>query len=529
MYRKDLPSATQVTGLIRFAGRPALLLLGALLAGCDFEVNSTLDLPDLDPGDYECDAGGGLCTLRAAVMEANALSSIDRILMPAGTYNLNLPLRGGGGRLIIDGDVRIQGVGRSLVVIDQALQDSVFQVVGGDVAFGNLTIQGGNSQAGGGLRIDAGEVEITDAVIRDNYTVTGGGGIAIGPGGDVTMRRVVVRDNQTTGAFGGGIWNQGELWVYDSEITENDANRAGGIRNSGDMNLRNVTVSGNTVHSPSAGVGGISQNGFAFLNNVTVTGNTGFGNNANSFRGGGLQTGNGATTVVKNSIIAGNDGVTGPNDCVGSLTPDSKYNLIGDTEGCSITAFQWTYVLDEPADLGALTTNGGTTRNHLPLAGSPARDSGYDFPPPAIDACEPYDQRGVPRPQGAGDCDMGAIEYTPTSTAVIGFILVNADTDTDIGPLLDGDTLYLQSLPPHLSVRAQTGVIPGSVVFDLDGVGAYQTENLAPYALGGDAGGDFAPVAFSGGTHSLRATPYTLAGGSGDGGIGWSIRFEVVP
>ena len=25
------------------------------------------------------------------------------------------------------------------------------------------------------------------------------------------------------------------------------------------------------------------------------------------------------------------------------------------------------------------------------------------------------------------------------------------------------------------------------------------------------------------------STPYTLAGGSGDGGIGWSIRFEVVP
>ena len=61
------------------------------------------------------------------------------------------------------------------------------------------------------------------------------------------------------------------------------------------MNLRNVTVSGNSAHSTDAGTGGISQNGFAVLYNVTITNNTGVGNNAESFRGGGIQTSSGKT------------------------------------------------------------------------------------------------------------------------------------------------------------------------------------------------------------------------------------------
>jgi len=32
-----------------------------------FTVNSTLDLPDLNPGDGICNAGVALCTLRAAI------------------------------------------------------------------------------------------------------------------------------------------------------------------------------------------------------------------------------------------------------------------------------------------------------------------------------------------------------------------------------------------------------------------------------------------------------------------------------
>lgn len=37
-----------------------------------FVVNSTGDVSDATPGDALCDSGGGVCTLRAAIEEANA-------------------------------------------------------------------------------------------------------------------------------------------------------------------------------------------------------------------------------------------------------------------------------------------------------------------------------------------------------------------------------------------------------------------------------------------------------------------------
>ena len=39
----------------------------------DFTVNSIVDSPDAIPGDGICDDGSGVCSLRAAVMESNAL------------------------------------------------------------------------------------------------------------------------------------------------------------------------------------------------------------------------------------------------------------------------------------------------------------------------------------------------------------------------------------------------------------------------------------------------------------------------
>ena len=342
------------------------------------------------------------------------------------------------------------------------------------------------------------------------------------------MRRSAIIDNMATGAFGGGIWNKGELWVYDSTIANNDSNRAGGIRNEGHMNLRNVTVSGNIAHSVEAGTGGISQNGFAVLYNVTITNNTGVGNIAGSSRGGGIQIVEGKTTVVKNSIIAGNHGGAGPNDCVGQLSGDSKYNLIGDTNACTIPSFISTFLLNVDPLLGPLAGNGGFTQTHLPAANSPALETGYQFPPPAADGCEIRDQRGVPRPQGEGVCDMGAVEVTNSNAFVTGFILVNAASNTDIRPVLHGDTLVLAELPSELTIRAVTTGGVGSVVFGYDDTPSIQTENISPYALAGDSpAGDYTPFGLSPGTHTLTATPFAAIGGGGAAGGSQTITFTV--
>jgi len=58
--------------------------------GANFTVDSTVDAVDANPGDGFCATGGGDCTLRAAIQEADALLGEDTIDVPAGTYTLSI-------------------------------------------------------------------------------------------------------------------------------------------------------------------------------------------------------------------------------------------------------------------------------------------------------------------------------------------------------------------------------------------------------------------------------------------------------
>jgi hypothetical protein len=123
---------------------------------------------------------------------------------------------------------------------------------------------------------------------------------------------------------------------------------------------------------------------------------------------------------------------------------------------------------------------------------------------------------------------MGAVEVTSANTFVTGLILVNADSNTDIRPLLHGDTLNLSELPPELSISAVVTGIPGSVVFGYDDTPAIQTENVAPYAIGGDSpAGNYIPFPLSTGSHTLTATPFAEMGGGGAAGGSQTITFSV--
>lgn len=82
-----------------------IIAAGSPAKAVDFVVNSTADMVDLLPGDGVCDADPGpatVCTLRAAVQEANALPNDpsqpapfdrDRIGLYGGTYTLTIPGR----------------------------------------------------------------------------------------------------------------------------------------------------------------------------------------------------------------------------------------------------------------------------------------------------------------------------------------------------------------------------------------------------------------------------------------------------
>lgn len=496
-------------------------------------------LPGAAPLDDLVDQPPRLCTLRAAIMEANAHALKSYISVPPGLYALTLPHApdGAGGRLLVRGSMRIQGQGAGETIVDGQDRSTVFHVDGQrantEVEINHLRVQHGDAQAGGGLRLSRGRIELEEIDVRDNRAFTGGAGLYVGREATVYLRRSTMVGNVAQGLAGGAVWNDGRLWVYDSTLSGNQSNRAGAIHNQADgqLNLRNVTITGNRADvddfSGASGTGGIHQGAFAVLNNVTVTLNEGTPD-----RAGGLYMVRGATTVVRNSIIAGNIAPGGPADCAGTLSADSRYNLIGDSSGCVIPAHVATFVLDQPAQLGPLSAaNGGPTPTHQPLSGSPALDVAYAFPPPAAPACEPRDQRGVPRPQGLQGtprCDMGAVEVTGTGAQVTGFMLVDAATDTDLRPLRHDDWLRAGELPAQWTIRATTAGAVGSVVFGLDGDPAWRTENSAPYAAGGDAGGDYAPLALPAGERTLTATPFSAAGGAGAAGPSRTIRFLII-
>jgi hypothetical protein len=115
------------------------------------------------------------------------------------------------------------------------------------------------------------------------------------------------------------------------------------------------------------------------------------------------------------------------------------------------------------------------------------------------------------------------------------FVLVNAKKDRDIGTLSDGQVVRLRSR--RLSIRVDAypetpeesfyGGIVESVAFELDG-SAVRIENFAPYALGGDIQGDFAPFALTPGPHTLTATPFDADLGGGKQGEARTIQFKVV-
>src|SRR3712207_6251386 len=85
------PSLSRATRLL-MGGAAVLLAAGALTlcfasvaSAATFTVNSNIDEPDDNPGDGVCATAGQspVCTLRAAIDEANNLTSDDRVVLPS--------------------------------------------------------------------------------------------------------------------------------------------------------------------------------------------------------------------------------------------------------------------------------------------------------------------------------------------------------------------------------------------------------------------------------------------------------------
>src|SRR5216117_1327519 len=156
-------------GPARLALLAAAMAVAALLGspapalGASFTVNATHDAVDASPGDGVCADAGGACTLRAAVMEANALPGADEISLPAGFYRINIEGAdedaAASGDLDILEDVRIRGPGHDAAIIAAAsgtnrLHDRVLDVLRGYATISGMNlVQGVTDGLGGGIRI----------------------------------------------------------------------------------------------------------------------------------------------------------------------------------------------------------------------------------------------------------------------------------------------------------------------------------------------------------------------------------------
>jgi len=383
-----------------------------------FVVNSTADTVDANPGDGVCADAFGNCTLRAAIMETNALPGADTIILPAGTYILTIPGvnedLSATGDLDITSDLTITGAGANITTIDGGGIDRIFHIRGASTVYiSGLTVTGGktltSSPGGGGVR-NEGTLTLTNVTVRGN-TADLGGGIFNDVGGALTINGSTISDNAATlndnaapftSDGGGGIFSislGAALTLNRSTISGNTALVGGGIWiYHGTLILNNSTVSGNLAKY-GGGINTSNNSIIVRLTNSTISGNR--SSNSAAFR-----TGENANTTLKNTIVAGNLG----GDCEIALT-NNVVNSLGhnlDSDGTCKLIHPTDLTSRENPLLGPLANNGGPTLTHALLPGSPAIDAG------GLD-CLPTDQRGVPRPQGAAS-DIGAYEVGTACT-----------------------------------------------------------------------------------------------------------------
>jgi hypothetical protein len=370
--------ALALAGLVAAAplARPAL--------AATFTVDR-IDDPDPTTANACTDAAANDCSLRGAIVAANAAAGADTITVPADTYTLT---RAGAdedaastGDLDITDDLTISGAGaRTTSVVGGAapgatpFDDRIFYIQpDASATITGLTITGGKA---------------TDA----QGTASEGGGVR--NEGDLTLDGVAVKNNTANGH--GGISSlDGTLSIIDSTVSGNSAEFVGGVfQLRGTANITNSTISGNRAAQIS---GGVAASSGALVNilNSTITSNT------SPRLGGGILTGGaGSLVVVKNTIVAGNSLDNCDTAQLAGGIISSQGNNISSDDSCPFT--KPTDKRNTNPKLGLLQNNGGPTDTHALLRRSPAINAGgKPFPP--------QDQRGLKRPQGKRS-DIGAYE-----------------------------------------------------------------------------------------------------------------------
>src|SRR5271157_6002617 len=373
-----------------------------------FTVNTTTDLVSANA--HACrDSVAGQCSLRQAVIEANATAGTDTISIPAGTYTLTIARSASPvydaktGTLDVTDSVNIVGAGQGTTIIQGGTVgvdpgppngvDKVFSFnqdvtafTDATVSVSNLTIQNGYNRGntsitdgwGGAFDYDTGasgnaNLTLTNVTLNNNTLTDGeGGGFATfntnAGSGTATFSNCIVENNVATPGTAGDVGNGGAAFVAfpstaslsNSQVTGNKAaaghgsNPVGGaFEVYGELQLHNTAVSGNTA----AGQGGAIWFGSGgSFGGLTLDTGTAILNNTSSDVGGAVYfagvSGNSAT--LSKLTITGNSGTDGGGIFIssGNQAPFSMHfsRVAGNT---------------------ATTTTGSNFTQPKPTAGSP--------------------------------------------------------------------------------------------------------------------------------------------------------------
>ena len=389
-----------------FVSGAAILLAATVASAATFRVDDASDVVDLTPGDGVCATAGSVCTLRAAVQEANALPGEDRIRVPEGTYDLSIAGAfedaAATGDLDVTGRLRIVGAGPDVTIVDANALDRVLDVQpGARVTLVRVAVRGGKA----------------------SNTETGGG-IHTGTNSRLVLKRGLVESNEAL--VGGGIGGTGRVKITSSTVRDNLAEAGGGLLTTTDATIRASTFDGNVANGIGALFGhDVAAEGPALVTivNSTITGQI---QTSSTCRSEPSQSTSGADFVLSNvtvndvsNVVLALDFCT-PDEgtftlrntivqqCHATLTSQG-YNFV-QPEGCVILGDLTGVVVGDDPLLGSLKDNGGPTFTRLPVAVSLAVDGGNPATPGSGGfACEPFDQRGVARLLGLF-CDIGAVE-----------------------------------------------------------------------------------------------------------------------
>jgi beta-glucanase (GH16 family) len=288
-----------------------------------------------------------------------------------------------------------------------------------------ITLTNGYGFEVGGAVINNGKLTLDHVTVARSKVTTGpvdfwkgGGGIYSGENSTLTILSSTIRDNSVTQGHGGGVYGffNSTVTISATTIYSNTVGEVGGgLRLLGNGNVINSTISGNSTTGWHGGAI-FHTDGVLNLVNSSVISNTA----PNDVTGGvfvGTFTAASPTLTMRNSIVANNSGA----ECVALVNPGASgtvtltslgRNLASDAS-CALTGSG-----DQPnvanARVAPIAANGGPTRTHALLPGSPALDAATN--------CPATDQRGVARPQGPA-CDIGAYEKTVTVVTPTEFIL----------------------------------------------------------------------------------------------------------